>query len=87
MSGPCPPFGSSAGTTEAESFANIPVRSVDYPKTIRAVQGLAFISRGLDLWTHRYGATLDFSRPVKPTVNAFIEVFNARLKAECMNAD
>lgn len=29
--------------------------------------------------------TLDFSRPGKPTVNAFIEAFNGRLRAECLS--
>ena len=30
--------------------------------------------------------SLDFSRPGKPTDNAFIESFNARVRAECLNA-
>lgn len=29
---------------------------------------------------------LDFSRPGKPTDNAFAEAFNGRLRAECLNA-
>jgi putative transposase len=29
---------------------------------------------------------LDFSRPGKPTDNAFIECFNGKLRAECLNA-
>jgi putative transposase len=29
---------------------------------------------------------IDFSRPGKPTDNAFIEAFNARLRVECLNA-
>jgi putative transposase len=29
--------------------------------------------------------TLDFSRPGKRTVNAFIEAFNGRFRAECLN--
>jgi putative transposase len=29
---------------------------------------------------------IDFSRPGKPTDNAHIEAFNARLRAECVNA-
>ena len=28
---------------------------------------------------------LDFSRPGKPTDNAFIESFNGKLRAECLN--
>src|ERR1700712_5207246 len=40
---------------------------VGYPKTIRVDQGSEFISRDLDLWAYAKGATLDFSRPGKPT--------------------
>ena len=32
------------------------------------------------------GVTLDFSRPGKPTDNAFVESFNGRLRDECLNA-
>ena len=31
------------------------------------------------------GVKLDFSRPGKPTDNAFIESFNGRLRDECLN--
>ena len=31
------------------------------------------------------GVELDFSQPGKPTDNAMIEAFNARLRAECLN--
>ena len=57
-----------------------------YPKTIRVDQGTEFVSRDLDLWAFANGVTLDFSRPGKPTDNAFIEAFNARLRSECLNA-
>jgi putative transposase len=57
-----------------------------YPKTIRVDQGSEFISRELDLWAYTKGVTLDFSRPGKPTDNAFIEAFNGRFRAECLNA-
>jgi putative transposase len=30
--------------------------------------------------------TLDFSRPGKPTDNAFIESFNGKFRTECLNA-
>ncbi len=32
------------------------------------------------------GVEIDFSRPGKPTDNAYIESFNGRLRAECLNA-
>ncbi|MEQ9815472.1 MAG: IS3 family transposase [Azospirillaceae bacterium] len=61
-------------------------RQTGYPKTIRVDQGSEFVSRDMDLWAYQHGVTLDFSRPGKPTDNAFIEAFNGRLRAECLNA-
>jgi putative transposase len=57
-----------------------------YPKSIRVDQGTEFVSRDLDLWAYAHGVVLDFSRLGKPTDNAFIEAFNGRLRAECLNA-
>lgn len=45
------------------------------------------MSRDLDLRAYANGVTLDFSRPGKPTDNAYIEEFNGRLRAECNDAD
>ena len=56
-----------------------------YPTTIRVDQGTEFVSRDLDLWAYTKGVVLDFSRPGKPTDNAFIEAFNGRFRAECLN--
>ena len=61
-------------------------RKAGIPKVIRVDQGSEFISRDLDLWAYQNDVTLDFSRPGKPTDNAFIEAFNGRLRAECLNA-
>ena len=61
-------------------------RSVGYPRTIRVDQGSEFISRDLDLWAYQRGVELDFSRPGKPTDNAFIESFNGKFRSECLNA-
>lgn len=60
-------------------------KEVGYPKAIRVDQGSEFISRDLDLWAYQNDVILDFSRPGKPTDNAFIEAFNGRLRAECLN--
>lgn len=43
--------------------------------------------RQLDLWAHMKGVVLDFSRPGKPTDNAFIESFDGKFRAECLNAN
>jgi putative transposase len=60
-------------------------RIVGYPKAIRVDQWSEFISRDLDLWAYQRGVTLDFSRPGKPTDNSFIESFNGKFRAECLN--
>jgi putative transposase len=39
----------------------------------------------MDKWSHRNNVKLDFSRPGKPTGNAFIESFNGKLRQECLN--
>ena len=39
----------------------------------------------MDLWAYWNHVKLDFSRPGKPTDNAYIESFNARFRLECLN--
>ncbi len=58
---------------------------VGFPAAIRVDQGTEFVSRDLDLWAYQRGVTLDFSRPGKPTDNSFIESFNGKFRAECLN--
>tara|TARA_B100000614_G_scaffold101305_1_gene91035 strand:+ start:266 stop:709 length:444 start_codon:yes stop_codon:yes gene_type:complete len=53
-------------------------RKIGYPRTIRVDNGSEFISRDMDLWAYQRGVILDFSRPGKPTGNAFIEAFNGK---------
>jgi len=55
------------------------------PESIRVDNGPEFISKDLDLWAYWNKVKLDFSRPGKPTDNAFIESFNARFRQECLN--
>ena len=47
--------------------------------------GPEFISKDVDLWAYWNHVKLDFSRPGKPTDNAYIESFNARFRLECLN--
>ena len=60
-------------------------KMIGYPKTIRVDQGSEFVSRDLDLWAYHKGVILDFSRPGKPTDNSFIESFNGKFRAECLD--
>ena len=56
------------------------------PRSLQVDNGPEFASRLLDHWAYLHEVEIDFSRPGKPTDNAFIEAFNARLRAECLNA-
>lgn len=55
------------------------------PQVIKTDNGSEFISKALDKWAYEHQVTLDFSRPGKPTDNAFIESFNGRFRQECLN--
>ena len=55
------------------------------PKYIHCDNGSEFTSRVMDQWAWFNNVRLDFSRPGKPTDNAFIESFNGRLREECLN--
>lgn len=57
------------------------------PNAIRVDNGPEFISKALDLWAYENGVTLDFSRPGKPTDNAYIESFNGSFGDECLNVN
>lgn len=63
------------GSDVVETLEHV-CQEVGYPKAIRVDQGSEFISKDLDLWAYQHDVTLDFSRPGKPTDNAFIESFN-----------
>lgn len=55
------------------------------PKSIRVDNGTEFTSIILDQWAYWNKVVLDFSRPGKPTDNAFIESFNSRFRQEFLN--
>ena len=55
------------------------------PKYLFADTGAQFIGQLVDLWAYHHGVRIDFSRPGKPTDNAFIETFNGSLRDECLN--
>jgi putative transposase len=44
-----------------------------------------FTLKAVARWAYEHGVKLEFSRPSKPTDNAFIESFNGRLREECLN--
>ena len=55
------------------------------PRSIRVDNGPEFVSKSVDYWAYFNKVKLDFSRPGKPTDNAFIESFNGKFRTECLN--
>lgn len=55
------------------------------PARIYCDNGSEFAGRSVDLWAYANQVTLEFSRPGKPTDNAYIESFNGSLRDECLN--
>ena len=60
-------------------------QTVGHPERIAIDNGPEFISKALDAWAYRNGVQLEFSRPGKPTDNAFVESFNGRFRDECLH--
>ena len=56
------------------------------PKTLRCDNGSEFTSSEFDQWAYFNEVSIDFSRPGKPTDNAYIESFNGRVRQELLNA-
>jgi putative transposase len=54
------------------------------PKLLFCDNGSEFSGQAMDLWAYQNGAKIDFSRPGKPTGNAFVESFNGTLRDECL---
>jgi putative transposase len=73
------------GTDVAQALTRI-VGERGKPRDIRCDNGPEFVSKALDQWAYWNGVQLDFSRPGKPTDNAFIESFNGRVRQELLNA-
>jgi putative transposase len=55
------------------------------PKAIISDNGSEFVSKAMDQWAYKNNVELKFIQPGKPTQNAFIESFNGKFRAECLN--
>ena len=56
------------------------------PQILFCDNGSEFTSQMMDLWAYHNQVKIDFSRPGKPTDNAYVESFNGTLRAECLDA-
>ncbi len=79
------PGQSLTGADVVRILTHVSERRQAFPRRIQADNGPEFISLALDKWAYENAVTLDFSRPGKPTDNAFIESFNGSLRDECLN--
>ena len=57
------------------------------PRMLFCDNGAEFTGQMMDLWAYRNGVKIDFSRPGKPTDNAFCESFNGTFRAECLDTN
>jgi len=55
------------------------------PKVIVCDNGPEFTGRAVDEWAYRMSVQLHFTRPGKPTDNAYVESFNGKFRDECLN--
>lgn len=55
------------------------------PKSIVCDNGSEFTSKAMYFWSKNNGIKLAFIQPGKPTQNAFVESFNGKFRAGCLN--
>lgn len=55
------------------------------PKTLVCDNGSEFTSKAMFFWAQRTGVKLHFIQPGKPTQNAFVESFNGKFRAYCLD--
>ncbi len=63
------------------------LNSVEHRRMLFCDNGPEFAGQMLDMWAYRNEVKIDFSRPGKPTDNAFFESFNGTFRAECLNTN
>lgn len=73
------------GDDEVAVMARLKQLQYRVPEQFQTDNGSEFISKALDKWAYENGATMDFSRPGKPTDNALIESFKGSFRDECLN--
>ncbi len=71
--------------TEAAYILTQLVQQRNRPEYIHCDNGSEFTSRIMDQWAWLNDVQLAFSKPGRPTENAYIESFNGRVRQECLN--
>jgi putative transposase len=57
------------------------------PRVLFCDNGAEFTGQMMDLWAYKNEVKIDFSRPGKPTDNAFCESFNGTFRSECLDTN
>jgi putative transposase len=73
------------GEDVAAALSEAGARASALPNLISVDNGTEFTSKSLDHWAYWNRVQLDFSRPGKPTDNAYAEAFNSVLRRECLS--
>jgi putative transposase len=55
------------------------------PKLLFCDNGSEFSGQAMDLWAYQNSVKIDFSRPGKPTDNAFVESFHGTFRDQCLS--
>lgn len=64
---------------------NMLVSERSKPQSIVCDNGSEFTSKAMFFWAKKSGVKLAFIQPGKPTQNAFVESFNGKFRASCLN--
>lgn len=66
-------------------FLNLLIQERSKPYAIVCDNGTEFTSKAMFFWSKANGVKLAFIQPGKPTQNAFVESFNGKFRAACLN--
>jgi putative transposase len=67
------------------AYMDMLAKAHGYPEWIRTDNGPEIIGRDFVSWAQKRGIQLSYSRPGKPTDNAYIESFNGKFRDDCLN--
>jgi putative transposase len=74
------------GTRVREVLDSIAVER-GYPDVLVVDNGPEFRGREVDAWACQHGVKIHFIDPGKPMQNGFVESFNDKMRAECLNVN
>lgn len=70
---------------QVAAFLNSLIERREGPKSITCDNGSEFTGKAMFEWQQQTGVRLSFIQPGKPTQNGFVESFNGKFRANCLN--